>query len=109
MVSVVERSETMTAGDHPSRAVSYSDLLSNIWQPNLTNRTPVKASLASGFSIDSPLTAIAGQTFSPIATPITFSGVSQATLDLFAPDLTAAGLLPVSTAGGGHAIESLQQ
>ena len=104
MLSAVEQSGTAVAASHEPRAFSYSELLSNTWRPDLSNRATTRGPLASGFSADSPLMAIAGQTFRPIATPITFSGVSQATLDLFAPDLTAAGLLPVAASGGGSAI-----
>src|SRR5207248_9202573 len=73
MLSVVERPETVGAGERVPRAVSYSDLLANTWRPDVSNRTAAKGPLASGFSSDSPLMAISGQTFRPIATPITFS------------------------------------
>ena len=40
----------------------------------------------------------------PISTPVYFSGVSQQTLDLFAPELMRAGILPVAAAGGDSRI-----
>src|ERR1041384_5610256 len=40
----------------------------------------------------------------PIATPLVFSGISQESLSVFAPQLVANGLLPVSGAGGSAAI-----
>jgi hypothetical protein len=48
----------------------------------------------------SALNSIAGQAFQPIATPLSFSGFSQETLNLFAPQLAQFGLMPVSAVGG---------
>ena len=55
------------------------------------------------------MAAVAGQSFQPIATPLTFSGFSQAALDLYGPQLTQAGLLPVSSAGGSAAITPMKK
>jgi hypothetical protein len=44
---------------------------------------------------------------SPIATPVVFGGISQESLSMFAPQLIANGLLPVSGAGGSAAITPL--
>jgi len=49
----------------------------------------------------SPLRAVAGQSFVPIAVPLSFNGISRNTLDLFAPQLNALGLVPVSAVSGG--------
>jgi hypothetical protein len=43
----------------------------------------------------------------PIATPVVFSGISQESLAMFAPQLIANGLLPVSGVGGAAAITPL--
>lgn len=48
----------------------------------------------------SPLAGLMGQQFMPIATPLTFTGISQATLNHFAPQLMSVGLMPVMAAGG---------
>ncbi len=83
------------------KTFSYAELLSNTWHAGFSDaRNP----LASGFSPDSRLMAVAGKTFQPISTPVYFSGVSQRTLDLFAPELTRAGILPVAAAGGDSRI-----
>lgn len=42
-----------------------------------------------------------GQTIVPIATPVTFSGVPQAVVDMFAEDLKKIGLQPMAGLGGG--------
>ena len=51
--------------------------------------------------------ALMGQQIVPIATPMVFGGISQETLALFAPQLLANGLLPVSGVGGSAAITEL--
>jgi hypothetical protein len=49
----------------------------------------------------SPLSAVAGQLFVPIALPLSFNGISKNALDLFATQLNALGLVPVSAVSGG--------
>lgn len=55
----------------------------------------------------SPLAPLMGQQFMPIATPLTFSGLSQATLNQFASQLMSVGLMPVMAAGGRAEITPL--
>jgi len=50
-----------------------------------------------------------GGSLQPIATPLTFSGISQSVLDQFAPQLMDAGLLPVASAGGAAAISPMKK
>src|SRR5690606_18624290 len=66
-------------------------------------------SVVTGMLSNSLLTAVAGQTFQPIATPLSFNGFSQKTLDAFAPQLIRAGLLPVASVGGSSPITKLKQ
>ncbi|HWO00218.1 MAG TPA: SpoIVB peptidase S55 domain-containing protein [Blastocatellia bacterium] len=47
------------------------------------------------------LTPYVGQTMVPIATPVTFSGISQTTVDMFASDLKRLGIQPIAGIGGG--------
>ena len=105
MTSVVEPAPARTTSAGLT-TFSYAELLSNTWRPNFNNFAV--NTLASGFSGDSRLMAVAGQTFAPISTPVTFSGISQRTLDMFAPELIRAGILPVAAAGGGSAITALK-
>ena len=44
--------------------------------------------------------AVAGQTFAQIATPVTFSGISQTAINRFAPELLRNALIPVAATGG---------
>ncbi|MGE3465672.1 MAG: hypothetical protein AB7J13_01960 [Pyrinomonadaceae bacterium] len=106
MTSVVEKGPAVKMASVGARTFSYSELLANAWQPilNSTQRT----AHASGFAADSRLMAVAGQTFAPISTPVTFSGISQQTIDLFAPQFRKAGMLPVAAAGGGSAIAEMK-
>jgi hypothetical protein len=53
--------------------------------------------------------AVAGQSFQPIATPMTFNGISQETFNIFAPQLVKAGLLPVSGVGGSAKITPMKK
>lgn len=60
-------------------------------------------------NLDARLAAMTGQTFRPIAVPLSFNGISQKTLDLFTPQLMAAGLVPVAAAGGAAPISDLKK
>jgi hypothetical protein len=53
--------------------------------------------------------AVAGQSFQPIGTPVTFTGFSQETLNAFAPQLLQAGLIPVSSVGGAAAMSPMKK
>jgi hypothetical protein len=57
----------------------------------------------------SMLSAVAGQSFRPIGTPVTFTGISQQVLDMFAPQLLKAGLIPVGAAGGASRIGPMKR
>lgn len=75
-----------------------SDLMSADWRRiSLPISTPNIGGMVSGATAN--LASIEGQTFRPIATPLAFGGISQATFDVFAPDLRALGMVGVSFAG----------
>ncbi len=82
------------------RSFSFSEIASTEWmsRPEHTNTgsDPILAVSSSG----SMLSAVSGQAFRPIGTPVTFNGISQRTLDLFGPQLIQAGLVPIAAAGG---------
>jgi len=82
------------------RAVSFSQLASTEWKPNLPKPAVSSTSLIAPVSAGSPLMPLLGQQMVPIATPLVFSGISQETLAMFSPQLVANGMLPVSGAGG---------
>lgn len=90
------------------RVVSFSELSASSLVPDLPKNN-ASSGLASGMSSNSALMAVAGQSFQRIATPLTFTGFSQETLNFFAPQLMQAGLLPVAAAGGSAAITPLKK
>lgn len=109
MIAIFEQKQVNGSKPVEPRAVSFAELAATNWQPSLPKNKVVSNALLSGMNINSPLMAVAGQSFQPIATPITFTGFSQETLNLFAPQLMQAGLLPVSAVGGAAAITPLKK
>ena len=89
------------------RAVSYSQLSGVDWKSLLpqgqTNGGSFVAPVASG----SPLAALLGQQFAPIATPLVFNGFSPQAVAQFSPQLQSQGLMAVSGMGGSSAITPL--
>jgi hypothetical protein len=91
------------------RPVSFAQLASVDWKPNLPKPAVSGAPLLAPVGAGSPLLPLLGQQMVPIATPLVFSGISQESLAMFAPQLLANGLLPVSGVGGSAAITPLAQ
>ena len=91
------------------RAVSFAQLAGTDWKPNLPKPAVSAVSLLAPVSAGSPLMPLLGQQMTPIATPLVFSGITQESLSMFAPQLVANGLLPVSGAGGSAAITPLAE
>ncbi len=91
------------------RPVSFAQLASVDWKPELPKPAVSGAPLVAPVSTGSPLLPLLGQQMVPIATPLVFGGISQETLAMFAPQLLASGVLPVSGAGGSAAITPLAE
>ena len=91
------------------RPVSFAQLASVEWKPELPKPAFSGAPLIAPVSAGSPLMPLLGQQMVPIATPLVFGGISQESLSMFAPQLLANGLLPVSGAGGSAAITPLAE
>ena len=109
MLAIFEKNQNLQPKPKQPRAVSFAELSTTTWQPNFPKNAAVTSSLLAGVNANSPLMAMVGQSFQPIATPLAFSGFSQETLNLFAPQLAAVGLLPVSAAGGAARITPLKE
>jgi SpoIVB peptidase S55 len=62
------------------------------------------AQLGARAASNAALVPYVGQTIIPIATPVTFSGVSQSVLDIFAGDLRKIGIQPIAGVGGGSSL-----
>src|SRR5687767_2398900 len=107
MISIFEQKRFEGKRTNEPRSISFSELAQSSYVPNLPTSAP--NGLASGMGPNSALMAVAGQSFQRIATPITFTGFSQETLNTFSPQLIQAGLLPVAAAGGAAAITPLKK
>ena len=102
MIQIFEQNPNQKSKPLAPRPVSFGELAS----------TELKITPPSGSSsvIANPsVPAMAGQSFQPIATPMSFSGFSQETLNLFAPQLMSLGLMPVSAVGGAAQITPLKK
>lgn len=106
MTSLVEQAPSVKLASASPRTFSYSELRANLWQPSFVVNWNDR--LASGFSTDSRLMAVAGQTLKPIATPVTFAGISQKTLDAFSSYFLNIGILPVAAAASNASISPLK-
>jgi hypothetical protein len=108
MIDVFENG-SVNAQPKPSqpRAITFTQLAGTDWKPVLPSPSISSATLIAPVSTGSPLIPLLGQQMTPIATPVVFSGITQETLSLFAPQLIANGLLPVSGAGGSAPITPL--
>jgi hypothetical protein len=89
------------------RSVSFAQLASTEWKANLPKPAVGSTSLIASVSEGSRLIPLMGQQMTPIATPIVFGGVSQESLAMFAPQLMASGLYPVSGVGGSAGMTPL--
>lgn len=83
------------------RSYSFSELAATEWKGELPRPVVTGAPMLANVSGGSPLLPYLGQQIMPIATPVVFGGISQQTLEMFAPQLIANGLMPVAAAGGG--------
>lgn len=107
MISIFEQKDRQRTTASEPRPISFAEMASTNW----TVAFP-KAPGTSGLPAvpNNPLLAtVAGQSFQPIATPITFSGFSQETLNLFTPQLLQAGLIPVSAVGGSAPMSPMKK
>jgi hypothetical protein len=108
MIDIFERgSEGRTLRPQEPRPVSFTQLAATEWKLSLPKPVATSAPLVASVAAGSPLIPLLGQQYQLIATPVVFGGISQDSLQLFAPQLTANGLLPVSGAGGAAAITPL--
>ncbi|HKE58786.1 MAG TPA: hypothetical protein VKB46_18875 [Pyrinomonadaceae bacterium] len=89
------------------RAFSFAQLAGTDWKANLPKPAVSSVSLLAPVPAGSPLLPLLGQQMTPIATPLVFNGINQESLAMFAPQLVASGMLPVSGAGGSAAITPL--
>ena len=109
MISIFEKKAPSRTASIEPRKYSFGELVSTSVPNGLPNSLSADSGLVSNMSPNSMLMAVAGQSFRPIATPITFSGFSQATLDRFSTQLMQAGLIAVNAAGGTSAMTPMKK
>ncbi|HYV04673.1 MAG TPA: SpoIVB peptidase S55 domain-containing protein, partial [Blastocatellia bacterium] len=93
-------------GDETPRSgqrVSFRTLIGGTGAPDSAPSTTAAAGQARTVS-GGEMTPYVGQTIVPIATPVTFSGISQTTVDMFASDLKRLGIQPIAGVGGGSTL-----
>jgi hypothetical protein len=108
MIDIFEKGSTGET-QHPKEphAVSFAQLASTEWKATLPKAVNSSTSLIAPVSEGSRLVPLMGQQMTPIATPVVFGGISQESLAMFAPQLMANGLLPVSGVGGSAGMTPL--
>lgn len=107
MLDIFEQKPESKSQNSTPRSISFAELASADWQLSFPKNSAVVSPVLAG--TDNPrLNAVIGQSFTPIATPLAFSGFSQETLNLFAPQLMNVGLLPVSSVGGAAKITPMK-
>jgi SpoIVB peptidase S55 len=109
MIDIFEHGSAQrnTGGNSEPRTFSFTELASADWKPRLPKPAVTGAPFVAPVAANSPLIGLLGQQLQPIATPVVFGGVSQEALAIYAPQLQANGLLPVSGVGGAAAITKL--
>lgn len=109
MISLVEKAPAIRAVASGQRTFTAAELRADRWDIGSAPSYTIERPFLSGMATDSALAQVAGQRIERIATPITFAGVSQSTLDSFAPYLTRIGIMPVAAMGSGTKIEELKK
>ena len=100
MVDIFERADA----EEPATTgrLSFNTLMSKATSTGLASRPAQMSALVGPQAASSaPLVPYIGQTIVPIATPVTFAGIPQSVLDVFADEFKKVGLQPVAGLGSG--------
>jgi hypothetical protein len=103
MIQIFEQNSNQKTKSAAPRTFSFAEVASTELKPNLPRQAMTSSVLA-----DSSIPTVVGQSFQPIATPMAFSGFSQETLNVFAPQLMSYGLMPVSAVGASARITPMK-
>ena len=107
MIQIFEQSQSVNSKPREPRMISFAELAATNWKPELPRNAVVQSSILSGGG-NSSLAQISGQVFQPIATPVSFNGISQDVLNMFAPQLMSVGLLPVAGVSGAAQMTTMK-
>lgn len=105
MIDIFERRDAEPP--RTSQRVSFNTLMAASNAGPLAFPAPFAAQVGPRAATNGLLTPYVGQTIMPIATPMTFSGVPQSVLDMFAEDLRKAGIQPIAGIGGGSSLSPM--
>jgi len=108
MIQIFEQKQSVKTKAREPRAVSFAELAATSWKPELPRQATVSSSVLAGGGSNSSLAQVAGQVFQPIATPVSFNGISQDVLNIFAPQLMSVGLLPVAGVSGAATMSPMK-
>lgn len=108
MITIFEQNQNNNPKAQEPRPLSFSELAALEWKPEFPFSRNVSGSVLMA-NPNSPLATVAGQSFQPIAVPVTFSGFSPQTLKFFEKELLQVGLLPVSAVGGSAALTPMKK
>jgi hypothetical protein len=89
---------------HSSQRASFKTLIGQSTANPFDTLTLPGAQVGIRAATSGALSPYVGQTIVPIATPVTFSGIPQNVLDLFAGDLKRIGIQPIAGVGGGSSL-----
>ena len=107
MIGIFERENPPLARNAVS--LSWNDVSAIA---SLNNRVSLDAK-SGRIDESTSVRSVAGQLFVPIGLPLSFNGITKTTLDIFAPQLNALGLVPISGISGsaetGAISESTEQ
>ncbi len=109
MIGIFENSKPLTTEAKEPRSFSFSELAMTNTNSLLPENAGFSNQLFANVSSNSALVPYLGQTFQPIATPISFNGFSPITLKVFEKQLLAVGLMPVASVGGSAPISALKK
>ena len=103
MIDVFEQGKKEEAPSSSQR-ISFKTLMGQ--GANAPDALPAALSvqLSARAATNGALTPYVGQTMVPIATPVSFTGISQTALDIFAGDLRKIGIQPIVGVGGGSSL-----
>ncbi|HEV8487228.1 MAG TPA: SpoIVB peptidase S55 domain-containing protein [Blastocatellia bacterium] len=105
MIDIFERAGEV---ESPSgRRVSFNTLMAAASTGSGQVSSSMMAQVGPGAAVNPALIPFVGQTITPIATPLTFSGVPQSVVDMFADELKKAGIQPIAGVGGGSRMTPL--
>jgi hypothetical protein len=80
MLAIFEKNQNLQTKPREARPISFAELSATSWKQSFRKERPFRVKFSPAAVSNSALNVVAGQSFQPIATPISFSGISQETL-----------------------------